>query len=249
MAISGTYLQLQQQIADELGDRQDLLVPLADSALTLSPIKNAIASAIAKWEREPFYFTENYSQNLFNTVAGQEFYTTAAATMIATSPNILKLHIFINANRYPLQIRTWQYLEDTSVNPAVQGQPIDYAYFAEQLRFYPIPMGAYPITISGIGRLAALSADSDANTWTQDGYDLIRSEAKLILAEETLMDDDLAGRCRAAIYGNPQNPVERGYLAALKGETARRARAKIRPSHFAWLLVVSGLSQLSCHLS
>jgi hypothetical protein len=33
--------QLQQQIADELGDRQDLLLPLSDSALSQSPIQNA----------------------------------------------------------------------------------------------------------------------------------------------------------------------------------------------------------------
>jgi hypothetical protein len=244
MAISGTYLQLQQQIADELGDRQDLLAPLSDSALTLSPIKNAIQSAIAKWEREPFYFTEAYSQNLFNTVLGQEIYTTVAAPMIATSPNILKLHITVNSQRYPMQVRTWQYIEDTSVNPFTTGWPFDYAYMAEQLRFYPIPNGAYPITLSGLQRLPALAADGDANTWTQDGYDLIRSEAKLILAEEVLMDDELAGRMRAAIYGNPQDPRERGYLAVLKAETARRAHARIRPSHFSWLVGIISLSAL-----
>lgn len=232
MAINSTYGELQARIADELGDRQDLLFPLGDSTLTSSPIKNAIASAIAKWEREPFYFTEVYSQNLFSTVAGQEIYGSSESQMIASSPNTLKLHILVNSQRYPLQVRTWQYIEDTSVNPNTTGWPFDYAYMAEQLRFYPVPNGAYPITLSGLQRLAPLSAAADANTWTQDGYDLIRSEAKLILAEETLMDDELAGRCRAAIYGNPNNPRERGYLQALKAETARRAHARIRPSHF-----------------
>lgn len=244
MAISATYLVLQQTIADELGDRQDLLVPLSDSALSLSPIKNAIQSAVAKWEREHFYFTENYEQNLFSTISGQEFYDTTATPMVATSPDILKLHILISANRYQMNKRTWQYLEDTSVNPAVTGNPVDWAYYAEQIRLYPIPNGAYPITVSGLERLAALADDDDSNVWTADAYDLIRSEAKLILAEETLMDDSLAGRCRAAIYGNPNNPREIGYLAALKAETARRARSKIRPSHFGWLLLAFGLSQL-----
>jgi len=51
MTISATYLQLQRQIADELGDRTDLLTPLSDSGETLSPIQNAVQSAIAKWER------------------------------------------------------------------------------------------------------------------------------------------------------------------------------------------------------
>ena len=244
MAINSTYGELQARIADELGDRQDLLAPLSDSSLTTSPIKNAIASAIAKWEREPFYFTEVYAQNLFNTVTGQEIYDSSAAQMIATSPNIIKLHILVNSQRYPMQVRTWQYIEDTSVNPHTTGWPFDYAYMAEQLRFYPVPNGNYPITISGLQRLLPLTADADSNGWTQDGYDLIRSEAKLILAEETLMDDELAGRMRAAIYGNPQNPRERGYLMALKSETARRAHSRIRPSHFLWLVGAFGLGQL-----
>lgn len=232
MAISATYLVLQEQIADELGDRQDLLSPLSDSSLTLSPIKNAIQSAIAKWEREPFYFNEAFTQSLFSTVAAQEFYTTTDAAMIATSPYLLKLHILVNANRYTLELRTWQYLEDISVNPANTGEPVDYAYMAEQLRFYPIPNGVYPVTLSGTKRFSNLSADADTNIWTQDAFDLIRSEAKLILAREVLFDDELSARMQMAIYGNPQVPQDRGYLKALKAETARRARGKIVPTYF-----------------
>lgn len=239
MTISATYSQLQQTIADELGDRQDLLVPLSDSKLSLSPIQNAIQSAIAKWEREPFYFNEVYDQNLFNTVEGQEFYTSSAAALIASSPNLMKLHVLISSNRYPLHPRTWDYLEDTSVNPSVTGQPIDYAYMAEQLRFYPIPDGVYPITVSATQRLTNLVAENDSNVWTQDAYDLIRSEAKLILAREVLNDDDIASRMETAIYGRSSAggsfgyvPAQRGYLYALKAETTRRARSRITPSYF-----------------
>src|ERR1051325_6578672 len=109
MAISATYLQLQQAIADEIGDRTDLLSPLSDSGLTLSPIKNAIQSAIAKWEREPFYFAEAYTTTLFTTVASQEFYTTSDAAAIAPTPDIEGLHITISGNRFRLNPRTWQY--------------------------------------------------------------------------------------------------------------------------------------------
>lgn len=232
MAISATYLQLQQQIADELGDRQDLLTPLSDSALTFSPIQNAVRSAIAKWEREPFYFNEVYSQNLFNTSPGQEFYSSSAAGMVANSPGILKLHVLISSNRYTLNVRTWQYLEDVSTNPAVTGQPTEYAYFAEQMRLYPIPNGVYPITLSATQRAAEMTEDGDTSVWTTDAFDLIRSESKLILAQEVLYDDELANRCRIAIYGNPAVPKERGYLSALKGESTRRARSKITPSQF-----------------
>lgn len=231
MAISATYQQLQQQIADELGDRQDLLAPLSDSGLSLSPIQNAIQSAIAKWEREPFYFNELYGQNLFNTVAGQEFYGVNDNGVIAASPDLIRLHVLIGNNRYPLYVRTWQYLEDTSVNPNVTGQPIDYAYFAEQLRFYPIPDNSYPITVSGTQRFAALAAGTDTNAWTQDAFDLIRSEAKLILAREVLYDDELAARMDIAIYGGRARG-QRGYLAALKAEGTRRGKSRITPSFF-----------------
>lgn len=232
MAISSTYLLLQKAVADELGDRTDLLSPLSDSGLTLSPIKNAVQSAIAKWEREPFYFTEAYSSPLFTTVASQEFYTTSDAPAIATAPEIYLLHALVSANRYTLNPRTWEYLDEISVNPAVTGQPIDWAYFAEQIRLYPIPNGAYPIRATRLTRPSALSADSDANVWTQDAYDLIRSEAKLILAREVLHDAGIQGEMQAAIYGNRMTG-ERGYLYALKAETTRRgARGRIRPSHF-----------------
>ena len=233
MAIQATFQQLQRVVADEIGDRTDLLSPLSDSGLAASPIVNAIYSAIAKWEREPLYFNQAYQQNVFSTVKGQEFYTAADYPAIATVPLIDKVHILINANRYTLNFRTWQYLELISVNPQVTSQPIDIAYYNEELRLYPIPDNAYPLTFSWITRLAALVNNTDTNAWTQDAYDLIRSEAKLILAEEVLHDPDLAAECQRSIYGDPNMPARRGYLYAVKAETARReGRGKIIPSHF-----------------
>src|ERR1700741_1945577 len=102
MAISDTYGGLQNRIADELGARTDLLTPLAGSNLTLSPIQNAIQSAIAKWEREPFYFNELFDQNWFSTVVGQEIYTTADQAQIKTMAKITKLTAIVNANRYTI---------------------------------------------------------------------------------------------------------------------------------------------------
>ncbi len=227
-----TYLTLQQQIADELGDRPDLLVPLSDSSLTLSPIQNAIQSAINLWEFEPFWFNEAYEQNIFNTVAGQEIYTSSDWPILVTAPDILRVHVLISNNRYPIKPRTWGYLEDTSVNPSTTGQPIDYAYFAGKFRLYPIPDGVYPLTFSLDELLSDLVNDGDSNAWTTEAFDLIRSQAKLIIAREVLFDDEMAQRMEIAIYGNPQMPRERGYLYALKGRTTRRAKSRIQPSHF-----------------
>jgi hypothetical protein len=225
MPISATYRALELTIADELGNRVDLLEPLTDSGVPLGPIKNAIQSAIAKWEREPFYFNEVYNSAtpLFTTVAAQELYTTADAAGIATAPYIYNLHALISSTRRDMTKRTWQELEDWSSNPAARGQPSDWAYMAKTIRLYPIPDGAYPIRASRVQILATLTGNDETNVWTSDAFDLIRSEAKLILAQELLHDDEMARRMKIAIYGDPALPQERGYLAALKAETTRRA--------------------------
>ncbi len=141
--------------------------------------------------------------------------------------------MLINANRYALTPRTFQYLSDTSVNPATLGFPVDYAYSGEKVKMYPIPDGHYPVGFLGTLRATTLSLDADANVWTEDAYDLIRSEAKLILAQEVVHDTDLARECVIAIYGDPSLPKMRGYLSALKGETTRRrAQGRIIPTYF-----------------
>src|SRR4029079_11671313 len=128
MAISATYLQLQQQIAMELGDKTQLL-PSATGIW--SPIKNAIQSAIAKWEREPLYFNEVYTPTWFTTVNAQEVYTSSDAATIATAVGIAELHITISGSRYSLVPRRWGFLDAVSVGTTA-GKPTDYAYFAQR---------------------------------------------------------------------------------------------------------------------
>ena len=236
MARSETYQSLQQAIADELGDRQDLLAPLSDSGLSLSPIQSAIQSAISFWEREPFWFNEGYSNILlaplnapfFIAMPLQEFYgplTSPTALDLSTYPRISTLSVLVNQNRYIINPRTWQYIEEISVNPSVHSEfPIDYAVSAGLLRLYPIPAEAVPINATFNHYLAPLVNPMDSNAWTTIAYDLIRSQAKLILAQEVLYDDDLAART--------QQQAER-YLYNVRAETTRRTgHARIRPSHF-----------------
>lgn len=238
MAMSRTYGQMQQQIADELGDRQDLLVPLSDSTETLSPIQLAIQQAIAKWERNRFYFNDIIVKTplsgpyTFSLVQGQEYYSVSDWAAIPTLVVIRKMWALAYGQRYFLDPRNAEYLDEMSVNQLTQSLVTDYAYAGEQLRFYPIPDNSYPIGIEGTQRLAALALSTDTNAWTQDAFDLIRSEAKLTLAREVLFDPEVAGNAMAAIYGNRVSG-ERGYLSVLKGETTKRVgRGKIRPSHF-----------------
>lgn len=236
MAISLTYQGLQYQIAYELGGRTDLLNVPAGSNLASNPIQIAIQIAIAKWEREHFYFNEIGSSSApatFNTVNGQEFYTSADWALLATQPHIDKIWILISSNRYTLNPRTEQYLSDTSVNPVVTGQPVDYALYAETLRLYPIPNGAYPVYCEGTQRFSTLVNAPDTNAWLQDGADLIRAEAKLYLYREVLKNKALEDGAYNSIYGDPMRPNEMGYLDALKSENVQRtAVGKMRARYF-----------------
>lgn len=241
MTIASNYITMQEQIADDLGDRQDLLSPLSGSSLALSPIQAAIQNAIARWERRSFYFNEllidfpaNGPQSSpWNTVNLQEYYGAADYANIPLLASIKKLWVFVNNQRYSLTARNFVFAVDTSVNPNVTGIPIDYEYAAEMVRMYPIPNGAYPVGVWAVLRLAALAKGTDANAWTEDAENLIRAEAKRILATDTLHDDDLRARMTRAINGDPEEPESRGYLYDLQAETSRRRKSgRIRPSHF-----------------
>lgn len=226
MSVSTTYGQMQSTIAYELGGRSDLT----------TQIQNAIQTAIAKWERVRFYFNEVNDINGFSTVAGQEYYNASNYPLIGSMVHIDKIHALVSNNRYTLEPRTWQYIEDYAVNPTVQAPPTgisDYAYYAETLRFYPIPDGVYPITLSGTKRLSALSASNDSNAWTCDAEALIRCEAKLDLYTNVLKDADQAAIMEALIYGDPSRPNSVSYLSALQGETFKRqAVPKVRATYF-----------------
>lgn len=226
MAVSTTFGQMQTTIASEVGGRSDLA----------TQIQNSIQTAIAKWERERFYFNEVNDTNGFSTTSGKEFYTASDYALIGSMVHIDKIHALVSNNRYTLEPRTWQYIEDYAVNPTVQAPPTgisDYAYYGETLRFYPIPDGAYPITLSGTKRLTALALTSDANAWTQDAEALIRTEAKLDLYLNVIKDADQAGLMKIQIYGDPSDPRTVGYLDALQGETFKRqAVPKVRATYF-----------------
>lgn len=238
MSISSNYITLQRQIADECGDNQSLLTPLSDAIGLLSPAQNAIQSAIAMWERETFYFNDLRIQptvsSPLQTVYKQEFYGASDYVGLGTIAALKSVMVLIGQNRYRLNPRDSNYMQDMSVNPENTGQPVDYSYDANQLRLYPIPDNVYPLGLTGTQRLSALVLDADSNAWTQDAYDLIRATAKLIIAREVINDEDIEAGAKRAIYGTPDDATDRGYLYALKLETSRRHgnRTKIRPTYF-----------------
>lgn len=238
--ITSNYKNLQLAIADDLGDRQDLLAPLADIPGLSSPIVRAIQSAITKWEKENFFFNRYRADTplagpvqAFTTQKGQEFYSATDWPTLPKLAIIKKVWVLISSNRYTLNPRTPQYIDDISVNPAVVSNPVDYAYDTQEFRFYPIPDGVYPVGIWGTLIAPPLVADGDTNIWTNEAYDLIRAEAKLQIARDTLHDDQLEQAAYRAIYGTPGNPYDRGFLYALKAQGTRlEGNSRVKPSHF-----------------
>lgn len=226
--MAGDYGSMQNRIADEFGGRSDLT----------SQIQLAIQTAIAKWERERFYFNSLIvpcaNGSPFNTVAGQEFYSSSDYAPIATVAHINKMQILVSGNRYTMNPRTSQQVADESFSTVSLAMPVDYSYFAEQIRMYPIPDNAYPVGLLAAQRLSALSATGDTNSWMTDAEALIRCEAKADLYENVLQQPDLADRMQLQIHGNPALPGHRGYLYALRAETRRRLPegGKMRPSYF-----------------
>lgn len=215
MSVVTNYGQMQTTIAYELGGRSDLT----------TQIQNSIQTAIAKWERVRFYFNEVNDINGFSTVTNQEYYTSSDYALIGTMAHIDKIHALVSNNRYTLTPRTWQYIEDTAVMPTSMAPPTglsDYCYYASTLRFYPIPDGVYPITLSGTKRFSNLSLSVDSNVWTCDAEALIRCEAKLDLYLNVIKNAEKAQMMKVQIYGDPTSPDTVGYLAALQGETFKR---------------------------
>ena len=222
MAVSYTYGDMQNRIADELGGRADLLAN--SPGMTASPIQLAIQSAIGYFENDRFFFNELRQTGAFNTVLNQEFYTSADWDQIPYLKHIDKLSVFVTRNRYYMVGRTPQYMEDISINPYNNGVPIDYCYYNEQLRFYPIPNAAYPINFLGTKTFAELSAVGDTNPWVNEAEELIRCRAEFILCRDTLKD--AAGALAAA------SGAKEAY-SSLKGETFKRGAALVmRPTYF-----------------
>jgi len=180
------YQTILAKVADDI-QRTDLTSDIADS----------VQAAIKHYQMRRWWFNETRAST-WSTVASQEFYT---VTDSADIPNYLKIDDVMitvgGTSRFSLKRRTWDWIDNVAVNTLSVGQPTDFAYYGQQVRFYPIPDAVYPIRVSGILRLATLVNPADTNAWvnTADAEPLIRAHAKWDLANNVIFDDDLASRC------------------------------------------------------
>ena len=202
------------RIADEL-DRTDLT----------TQIQREIKSAVAHYENRRFFFNEARLTGLA-LIDGQEFYTSSDNSNI---PNLIYIDSFKVArsatDKWELDRKPFEELDFYSdSNSAAEGQPTWYAYYAKQIRLYPIPNASYSAVIAGVYALADLSLTSDTNAWMTDGEALIRSRAKRNILRNVIRDQELANEMAG------QEREE--YLRLTEVTNSRKSTGTIFPTQF-----------------
>lgn len=154
------YGTMQARIAGELF-RTDLT----------SQIASAIQSAIAATEKKRFSFSEERVTT--ETVKDQEFYDQPDDMIEEDS-----ILINISGTDYDLVSKSYKWIEENRVSNTYTGYPQIYAKYQKKFRLYPIPNGAYTMTVSYVKKLATLAASADTNDWMVEGERVIRFLAK-----------------------------------------------------------------------
>lgn len=176
-----TYGTMQTRIADEL----------INESITTAQIQKAIQTAIAHYEREPWWF--NQKVGTFSTVADQELYT---ATEFSDMANVVRIDSMLaTSGSTDTKLRGVDYstIEDVQ-DGSVSGDPTFYTRYADKIRLYPIPSSVMTMTVSYIYKLAALNADADTNAWVDECEELIRNQAKQTLCYDIIHAFDLGDR-------------------------------------------------------
>lgn len=196
-----TYAIMKARIADDLA-RSDLT----------SQIAQEILSAVKFYERHRFYFNTRVSDT-FSLVANQEYYGSSDLAAIPNLITIDDMYVTVSSVRYHVLQVPFDDIAAAQSGLIVRDPPFQFAYYAQQIRMFPIPSSARTVTMADLYRLTALSADSDSNAWTTDAEELIRNRAERILYSKIIKDMDAANEAAAN---------EQEALRALKRETRLR---------------------------
>jgi hypothetical protein len=210
-----TFGELKAKVAD------DMLVGAATGA---QQIEDAVLAAIKKYESRRFWFTESRTV-VFNTVVGQSDYSDIDGWGRIISADYLDVSVGCDGCRFDYE--TPAYVDWLlSVTSTPTGKPSMWTTFGGILRLYPKPDILYPIRVTGHITFPVLEDDDDENVWTDrdQGFELIRHQARWDLANNTTHDDAMAARAKMA--------AEEA-LDDLIAETGRRsARGFVVPVNF-----------------
>lgn len=214
----GTLGYLLDKIDDEL----------KRSGTITTRIRESISDAIKIYQKHRFHFSEGYDGN-FNTVAGQEYYTSSDNAAIKNNFLIDYLAVQIGTARFDLGRRQPEEIDLLTQSGTQQGQPQCYAWYAEKIRLYPVPDVAYPVIFGGHQLVAAPASDAEANNrWMVDGERLIRSRAKYELSLNYGIDFPTLAETM-----HPETGAAADAFFELKRETTKKSgTSRIRPTQF-----------------
>lgn len=207
--MTNTLVDLQNRIADELL-RTDLT----------SQIASAVNRAIDFYAARKFWFNEQRVTGV--CVANNEYvaYPTGLRVLDAV---FVTTNLSGAAPGYALEKKSEAEIEEFAQNVNTATQPMFYCTIGEQIRLYPMPNLAYPLTSVGVFDVTpTLVNPTDTNSWSADGQDLICARAKYTINRDVLRDPEAAQADLLA-----QNEA----FQRLAAETARRVgTGRIRPS-------------------
>jgi hypothetical protein len=207
-----TYGDMTTRVTDELA-RSDLT----------TQVQGAIMRAIRFYERRRWWFNETTIS--FSTVEGQEYYSDVDAgnRTISRLKLVDSASLIVNSvNRYPINQRSWDYIDTISNTTTNYGQPQDFCLYGasgygsfspttavasgQLVRLYPIPDAqVYTVEIAGLITLLDQEAlgpysfppNGTTDVWSLDGEDLICCRAKWDVCSSYLKDLDAAQAAKA----------------------------------------------------
>lgn len=140
---------------------------------------------------------------------------------------IRQLTITVNNTKYPLRVRSWEYInvEDSNTLNPVSGPPVEYAVNLQSsgmtIRLFPTPDGAYQLQYDYIQIVPAPVEDTDSNFWTVEGREMVRAFAKYLVRMTVLNDPQTA---------QSDKELADEYFRKLKQETgAKRFTGRLQP--------------------
>lgn len=184
----------------------------------------AIDTAITYYQAERL-FTKDGS-NTLTTVAGQSDYTLADQAWLGLVSRIDFVNLYIDNVARALARRNQEWM-DIAITIANRADPRNWDFFAETMRFYPIPSAIWTVRVGGNFETAAPATTAETgNSWMLKGETLIRCHAKYELYTHVLANPQRAAEL------SPENEASATSIAlrALRRRTtAKMASGIITP--------------------
>jgi hypothetical protein len=183
-------------MADDFGTMVNEIVDESRRSMSTT-IEGLIQDAIVHYEMDRFWFNLT-NDTTFSLSASQATYTSADSSMIPMLMEVDRFEVTIDTNYTPmLDKKSYNWIRDYN-DTNVNSEPRYWTYWGQAFHVN-LPDGGYTARVSGLVRLASLSASTDSNAWVQrgNGKELIKQRAKSLLYSEYLRDDINATRAAA----------------------------------------------------